>query len=322
MLVDDVTVNIRAGKGGDGTVSFRKAMMELGPSGGSGGKGGSVYIKGVADIGALQKFRFRKNIVAGDGKNGLLDNRSGEDGKDVYLEVPVGTVIHYEEGKKREVEKIGEEVMIAQGGRGGKGNFHFRSSINTSPEDFEYGKEGDFFVIRFELKLIADVGFVGLPNTGKSSLLNELTGAKSKVANYPFTTLEPSLGAYYELILADIPGLIQGASSGKGLGIKFLRHIERTNTLFHFIAADSKNPLEDYETIRRELKEHQSALVEKEEYIILSKKDEVSKERISEVEKKLSKVNEKIIPLSVLEEESIKPLQKVLGKLALEKKKE
>ncbi len=322
MLVDDVTVNIRAGKGGDGTVSFRKAMMELGPSGGSGGKGGSIYIKGVADIGALQKFRFRKNIVAGDGKNGLLDNRSGEDGKDIYLEVPVGTVIHYEEGKKREVGKIGEEVMIAQGGRGGRGNFHFRSSINTSPEDFEYGKEGDFFVIRFELKLIADVGFVGLPNTGKSSLLNELTGAKSKVANYPFTTLEPSLGAYYELILADIPGLIQGASSGKGLGIKFLRHIERTNTLFHFIAADSKNPLEDYETVRRELKEHQSVLVEKEEYIILSKKDEVPKERITEIEKKLSKVNKKIIPLSILEEESLKPLQKVLGKLALEKKKE
>ena len=150
--------------------------------------------------------------------------------------------------------KIGERILIAKGGKGGKGNFHFRSSRNTTPKQFQTGLPGENFTVKLELKLIADVGFIGLPNAGKSSLLNELTKAKSKVANYPFTTLEPNLGAYYELIIADIPGLIEGASAGKGLGIKFLRHIERTKILFHLISAESENPTKDYKIIKKNWK--------------------------------------------------------------------
>jgi GTP-binding protein len=174
------------------------------------------------------------------------------------------------------IHKIGQRILIAKGGTGGRGNYHFRSSTNTSPREFEEGGKGEKFTIRFELKLIADVGFVGLPNVGKSSLLNELTNAKSRVANYHFTTLEPNLGTYYELILADIPGLIEGSSSGKGLGIKFLRHIERTQIIFHFISAESESPLKDYKTIRKELGTYSKALLLKEEHIFLTKHDLVT----------------------------------------------
>lgn len=322
MLIDDVKVELKAGRGGDGVVSFKKAKMELGPGGGSGGRGGSIYVKGISDIGALKRFRYQKNIKAYDGKKGLSEERDGADGESLYLNVPVGTIIYnFDTGEKiAEVNKIGEEVLIAKGGKGGRGNFKFRSSVNTSPEEFEYGKEGESFLARFELKLIADIGFVGLPNIGKSSLLNELTKAKTKVANYPFTTLEPSLGVYYDLILADIPGLIEGASKGKGLGIKFLRHIERTRVIFHFIAADSSSPSKDYETVREELENHKKTLLDKPEYIIISRKDEVSQEKLSKVEESLKKYNDKIYKVSILEEESLKKIKKLLNKLTEEKK--
>ena len=179
-----------------------------------------------------------------------------------------------------EVLKIGERILAAKGGLGGKGNFHFRSSTNTSPKQFQEGLSGEYSTVRLELKLIADVGLIGLPNAGKSSLLNELTKAKSKVANYPFTTLEPNLGAYYELIIADVPGLIEGASVGKGLGIKFLRHIERTKILFHLISAESENPAKDYKIIKKELETHNKELAEKTEYVFLSKSDTLPQEEI------------------------------------------
>ncbi len=321
MLIDDVKIEVTAGRGGSGRVTFNKNKMELGPTGGDGGRGGSVYAVGVSDIGALKNFRYKKTIIAEDGKDGLPRFQSGSNGKDVFLRVPVGTVIHnLYKGTKEEITKIGEEVLLARGGKGGRGNFHFRSSTNTSPKEFEEGKPGDYFLIRLELKLIADVGFVGLPNVGKSSLLNELTRTKRKVANYPFTTLEPGLGVYYELIIADIPGLIAGASQGKGLGIKFLRHIERTKVLFHFLAADSTSFKEDYETVREELRKHSEKLSLKEEYVIISKKDEVAKEKVSQIKKEIKKINPRVTELSILDEESIKEVRKILDYLIAEKK--
>src|SRR3989339_898660 len=242
MLIDDITIKISAGKGGNGVVAFNKSKMAIGPVGGNGGNGGSVYVEGVSDLSALNQFRFKKDVKAKDGEDGRGQFVDGKGGSDIVLKAPIGTVIHnLTIGAQQEILKIGEKILVAKGGRGGKGNFLFRSSTNTTPKEFEFGHEGQGFTLNFELKLIADVGFVGLPNAGKSSMLNELTNAKSKVANYPFTTLEPNLGAYYELILADIPGIIEGSSSGRGLGIKFLRHVERTKILFHLISAESED---------------------------------------------------------------------------------
>jgi GTPase len=321
MLIDDVKINITAGKGGDGSVYFNKNKREYGPTGGDGGDGGSVYVVGVSDIGALKFFRFQKKIKAEDGKVGGTYFKHGANGKDIYLNVPVGTVIHYlKEKTKKEVTRIGEEILVAKGGRGGRGNFQFRSSTNTTPKEFEFGKEGEKVRVRLELKLIADVGLIGLPNVGKSSLINELTRAKSKVANYSFTTLEPSLGAYYDLVIADIPGLIEGASEGKGLGVKFLRHIERTKVLFHLISASSATPTNDYLTLRRELENHNPTLTEKKEYIIISKKDEVSEGRVEKIKKELKRKNKNVTAISILEEESLEEVRKILGDLISEKK--
>ncbi|MEK7479387.1 MAG: GTPase, partial [Patescibacteria group bacterium] len=208
MLIDEVKITIHAGSGGKGGVAFNKNRMELGPVGGSGGKGGSIYFEGVSDIGKLQQFRYKKVLAAEDGKDGRSQFRDGADGNNLVLEVPVGTVLTDLETKEQwEITKIGERILLTKGGRGGKGNFLFRSSVNTSPKQFQSGLPGEGKTLFLELKLIADVGLIGLPNAGKSSLLNALTNAKSKVANYAFTTLEPHLGAWYDLILADIPGL-------------------------------------------------------------------------------------------------------------------
>jgi len=255
MLIDEVTIKVNAGDGGRGAVAFNKNKMSLGPTGGSGGKGGSVYFEGVSDLSSLNKFRYKKEISAENGAVGGEQFRDGPDGEDLLVKIPVGTVISkIETGESEEILKTGEKLLIAKGGIGGKGNFRFRSPTNTTPKQYQEGRLGEQFTLKLELKLIADVGFIGLPNVGKSSLLNELTRAQSVVANYPFTTLEPNLGAYYELILADIPGLIEGASGGKGLGTKFLRHIERTKILFHLISAESENPAKDYKTIKEELR--------------------------------------------------------------------
>ena len=321
MLIDDVTIRVKAGNGGAGAVAFNKNLMELGPVGGSGGRGGSVYVEGIADLGALRHFRNVKAVEAQNGKDGRGQFRDGQDGADALVRVPAGTVVHNVTTKDDfEITKVGERVMVAKGGHGGKGNFHFRSPRNTTPRQFQKGLPGDAFLLRLELKLIADVGIVGLPNVGKSSLLNELTAARAKVANYEFTTLEPNLGVYYELILADIPGLIEGASRGKGLGVKFLRHIERTRTLFHCIAADSKTPVGDYRTIRKELAKYNKELLEKPEYVILTRTDLVSEKERQSVIKKLALLQRKIILVSIYDWESIEAVKKALNKSAREKK--
>ena len=320
MLIDDIKIKVKAGHGGRGAVAFNKVMMSLGPTGANGGKGGSVYLEGVSDIGALSQFRGKKELKAEDGENGKSQFHDGEDGKDINLKVPIGTLVHnLSTGEDLEIISIGQRLLIAKGGKGGKGNFKFRSSVNTSPTEFQEGLPGEEYELRLELKLIADVGFVGLPNVGKSSLLNELTNAQSKVANYPFTTLDPSLGVYYELILADIPGIIEGASENKGLGIKFLRHIDRTKTLFHFISAESLNPIKDYKIIRNELGAYNKKLLDKTEYIFLSKSDLLNNDETKKKLNQFKKVNKKVIPISILDDESIKKVEKILRKI-IEKK--
>lgn len=315
MLIDNVTIKIQAGSGGRGAVAFNRNLMSLGPAGGSGGMGGSVYFEGVSDLNALHQFRHKKEIKAENGENGRPQFKDGSSGNDLILKVPIGTVItKIQTGETEEIIKTGEKILVAKGGCRGKGNFKFRSSVNTSPKEFQEGTPGENFTLRLELKLIADVGFIGLPNVGKSSLLNELTKAKSKVANYPFTTLEPNLGAYYELILADIPGLIEGASAGKGLGIKFLRHIERTKIIFHLISAESKNPAEDYKTIKHELETYSKELTKKTEYLFLSKSDTVSKEEIKKKIIALNNIHKNVLPISIHDWDSLEKVKKILNK--------
>lgn len=345
MLVDDITIRIRAGNGGKGAVAFNKIMMALGPAGGSGGLGGSVYAEGISDLSGLGQFRFKKEFAAEDGRDGRDGFRDGHNGKDLVLKVPVGTVAHnLTTGEDITIAHIGERVPLAKGGKGGKGNFLFRSAKHTSPTRFQPGLPGESFSFRLELKMIADVGFVGLPNAGKSSMLNRLTNANTKVANYPFTTLEPNLGVYYELILADIPGLIEGSSAGKGLGIKFLRHIERTRILFHFVSAESPDPAADYKTIRKELGLYNKELAEKPEYVFLTKTDLVSpvelKKKLAALKKACSsakrtpknKASKKAAPrskpkpsksdpiaISIQDPESIKNIQRILNGIQAEK---
>lgn len=320
MLIDDVIIKISAGKGGRGSVAFNKNLKSLGPAGGSGGDGGSIYAEGVSDFSALNQFRYEKDLSAENGMYGRDQFRDGHDGKDLILKVPVGTVIHNLSNKSEvEVTKIGEKTLIAKGGRGGKGNFHFRSSTNTSPTQFEHGENGEEFELRLELKLIADIGLVGLPNAGKSSLLNELTSAKSKVANYPFTTLEPNLGVYYELVITDIPGLIEGSSKGKGLGIKFLRHVERTGILFHLVSAESNAPVKDYKIVRKEIGAYNKALLKKPEYLFLSKSDETPPKDLKKKLAALKKLNSKTIAISVLDDKSIQKVKNILNKIKAKK---
>lgn len=316
MLIDNVTVRVKAGDGGSGAAAFNKIKMVLGPAGGNGGDGGSIVFEGVSDLSALSQFRNKKEAVAKNGGNGRGNFVDGPDGEDMVLKVPVGTVVtNLETGEVKELVKVGERILLAKGGHGGKGNYKFRSSLNTSPTQFQTGKPGEEFKIKIELKLIADVGLIGLPNAGKSSLLNELTEAKSKVANYPFTTLEPNLGVYYELILADIPGLIEGASEGKGLGIKFLQHIERTRILFHLISAESEDLVRDYKIVRKELEKYSKDLAAKEEYLFLSKYDVLSPEDLKEKLALLKKLNKNAAILSVYDEESLKKVRQLLNKI-------
>ncbi len=317
MLIDDVTLEVSAGKGGDGVVRFTRTMMNEGPTGGNGGRGGSVVLLGVPDLGALRTFRSVKRIKAGDGGHGEQNTRTGKDGAERIVRVPVGTVAHdLTNGRDYDVVFSGQKVLVARGGNGGFGNFHFRSSRNTTPERANPGLPGEAISLRLELKLIADIGFIGYPNVGKSSLLNALTDASSKVGNYRFTTLEPNLGVYFDMILADIPGLIEGASEGKGLGHKFLRHIERTRVLFHLVAADSKTPVTDYANIRRELKKYNPELLKKPEWILVSRADEQTPKNVAKIVKQLSKKNPNVFAFSILDDESLARVRSVLSEIA------
>ncbi|MBI1833619.1 MAG: GTPase ObgE [Candidatus Andersenbacteria bacterium] len=316
MLIDEVTVHFKAGSGGRGAVEFSKTKMTLGPRGGSGGRGASIYLEGVADINALTPLASRKAIRALDGDHGLGQLTDGHGGEDLIVPVPNSTrVITVETGEIREITKVGERLLIAAGGRGGRGNYKFRSAVNTSPKQFEEGKAGEEVTLRLELRLIASVGLVGLPNAGKSSLLNELTAARSKVGNYPFTTLEPNLGSYYGLIIADIPGIIEGAATGKGLGVRFLKHIERTKTLFHLVSVESEDVVRDYNTIRAELEKFNPALLQKKEYILLSHADMTKPDDVKQKLEELRKINPNVIPVSIIDDTALTTLKKLLNTL-------
>ncbi|MEK7452835.1 MAG: Obg family GTPase CgtA [Patescibacteria group bacterium] len=316
MLVDEVTIDIFGGRGGDGRAHFDGSKSKEGIDGGNGGDGGSVFVIGVSDLGALNQFRFKKSFKTEDGGRGGVKKMHGKNGEDMILKVPIGTIIHnLDTNKKKEVLNVGDTFKIASGGKGGRGNVEFKSSRNTSPQEFEIGKEGEHFKIFLELQLIAQVGFIGLPNAGKSSMLNELTAASAKVANYRFTTLEPNLGVLDGLILADIPGLIDGASLGKGLGIKFLKHIKRTKTIIHFISIESEDLIEDYNIIQSELKKYDPLLADREKCIFLTKHDLCSKKKIEEKIKILKKVSKNIIPVSVYDSDSIDVVKAMLFKL-------
>jgi len=316
MLVDEMTIRLTAGNGGKGRAAFNKVKLMQGPSGGDGGHGGNIYLEGVVDIGALAMYSNKKEIKAHDGKNGGAQFTDGHRGEDLFLKVPIGTVItNLDTGYTDEIIKVGQKILVAGGGIGGRGNYKFRSSTNTTPMEFEPGKKGDSAEYKLELRLIADVGFIGLPNAGKSSLLNELTQAKAKVANYPFTTLEPNLGSYYGTVIADIPGLIEGASDGKGLGVKFLKHIERTDTFFHLVSCESDDVVRDYKTVRKELENYDEALAKKHEVVFLTKSDMVTPEVMKEKVKALKKIKVAAIPFSILEPESLELVKKALNEI-------
>lgn len=316
MIIDEIKIKVSGGRGGDGCVVFDRSKFSQGPSGGSGGNGGNVYFEGVSNLAALNKLRYKKEFLAEDGENGKAKLLDGARGKDIIIKVPIGTVVHNLDNHKNiEITKVGEKVIIAKGGKGGRGNWHFRSSINTTPMEFEKGTNGEQLNLFLELRMIADVGLIGLPSAGKSSLLNALTKAEAKVAAYPFTTLEPNLGDYYGLIIADIPGLIEGASTGKGLGTKFLRHIKRTRVLIHCISSESENLLKDYKIIRYELEKYEKSLAQKKEYVFLTKTDLISEDEKKKKIKELKKISPDVMAVSVYDEDSLDNTIKLLNEI-------
>lgn len=311
-FIDDLTFHIKAGNGGSGVVRWlhEKGKEFSGPAGGNGGKGGDVYVKAVRDLGILARYRNTKSFEAEKGQDGMKNSKHGSNGKDLIIDLPIGSIITDSRTKRQyTLSEEGETIQILKGGKGGMGNEHYKSSTNVTPMQSSTGKEGEEADFRIELELVADAGIIGLPNAGKSSLLNALTNAHAQVGNYAFTTLEPNLGALKGgFILADIPGLIEGASEGKGLGHKFLKHIKRTKRLFHLISLENENIIEVYKTIRDELKKYGQGLDEKEETIILTKVDMVSENKISQAKKKLLKYNKDILSITVLDNNMIKSL--------------
>jgi GTP-binding protein len=305
-------------RGGDGVVRWlhEKGKEFMGPAGGNGGQGADVYARATRDIGILNNYKNLKEIEAPKGGDGGNKSCHGANGVDLYLDFPVGSVItNLQTGGKVFLDKEGETKLLAQGGRGGMGNENFKSSTNQRPEQSSPGKPGEEFDFYIEVELVADAGLIGLPNAGKSSLINELTNAKSKVGAYQFTTLEPALGDMYGFILADLPGLIEGASEGKGLGDKFLRHIKRTKILFHCLSLESTRLITDYKTIRRELKAYSQELADKKEILVLTKTDMLTEKELKEIVKKLHKLNPNILTVTILDDASVKNLKDNLIKI-------
>ncbi len=321
-FVDELTIYAEAGAGGNGVVRWRqeKFIPKGGPAGGNGGRGGDVFVEAVRDIYILAKYKGNNKFHAERGEDGRGSSEHGANGDDVVIQLPIGSVItNKETGRVVRLDNEGEKIQILRGGSGGYGNEHFKSSINVSPQEQKDGREGDKGEFRVELELFADVGLVGLPNAGKSSLLNSLTNAKAKVGDYAFTTLDPNLGAFYGYVIADIPGIIEGASEGKGLGTKFLRHIKRTKMLAHLISFENEDMLGMYKQIRKELKNYGNGLDEKDEVIVLTKTDVTEEKNISKVKKEFEKLGKPVFTLSLFDDQSIKSFQDELVKILREK---
>ena len=301
-FIDQAQIIIRAGKGGDGIVSFRreKFVPAGGPSGGNGGKGGSVIFEADSNLQTLLDFKFQREIFAKDGVKGGPNKRSGATGEDKIIKVPCGTEIRDNQTNIifGDLTKHKQKIVVAFGGRGGLGNSHFLSNQNRAPEFFIEGKEGESWNIKLELKLLAEVGIVGLPNAGKSSLISAISSARPKIANYPFTTLVPNLGVVRKIdgngcLFADIPGLISGAAEGIGLGHDFLRHIQRTKILIHLIDSSAENPINDFLIIEEELKKYGNGLLDKPRIIVLSKKELLESNNLNVITKKLENLSKK-----------------------------
>ena len=320
-FLDQVKIYIKAGDGGHGSPSFRreKFIEYGGPDGGDGGKGGSIILRSERNLNTLIDYRFQQHHKAERGKNGSGQNCTGHSGSDLFLKVPIGTQVFEEDNKTLlyDFKKEAEEFIVANGGKGGLGNTRFKSSTNRSPRKFTKGANGEEYIIWLQLKTIADVGIVGLPNAGKSSLLAAITNATPKIANYKFTTLNPNLGvATYdnkEITLADIPGLVEGAHTGVGLGIQFLKHIERCKTLMHLIDITNEDLENAYQQVKKELKNYSKELLNKKEIIVLNKTDLLSNVEIKKIMKDFSKNKDsEVISLSTLDKDSI---SKVKAKL-------
>jgi GTP-binding protein len=296
-FLDEAKIHLKAGDGGDGCISFRHAkFLEFGgPDGGAGGNGGSIFVVAVSNVNTLIDYRYRQHIKAKKGENGAGNGRTGSAAPDITIKVPVGTQV-LDDDKITEIADMSEEnqtVMIAQGGRGGLGNVYFKTSTNQAPRKAQKGTKGEEKSIWLKLKLVADVGLVGMPNAGKSTIIAAMTNAKAKIRDYQFSTLTPQLGVLRledrDVVMADIPGLVEDAHLGKGLGCRFLSHIERCSILLHVVDASGPDPIESYLTIRRELVEFSEALAEKSEIVVLNKIDLVESRALSKVMKKLSK---------------------------------
>ena len=317
MFIDRAVIEVRSGKGGDGAIAFlhEKYVAKGGPAGGNGGRGGSIYLRASKTINTLFNFRHSKTFIANDGEKGGIKNQYGKYAEDVIVDVPVGTVVYLEKDKEflGDLNEDGKIVMVAKGGRGGRGNSCFKSSTNRVPKIAENGEPGERKRLILELKLLADVGLVGFPSVGKSTLLSVVSAAKPEIADYPFTTITPNLGVVSvkdgsSFVMADLPGLIEGAHQGKGLGLQFLRHIERCRVIVHVIdlSETGRDPFEDYQIINNELKEYGFALDKRPQIIVASKMDEEgADEKLKKLEKQIGK---EIIPISAITEDNIDKL--------------
>ena len=320
-FLDQVKIFIKSGDGGSGSPSFRREkFIEFGgPDGGDGGKGGSIILRSERNLNTLIDYRYQQHFKAKRGGDGKGKNQTGKGGDNLYLKVPIGTQVFEEDNKTLiyDFKKEDDEFVAAIGGRGGFGNTRFKSSTNRAPKKFTKGSRGEEFWIYLQLKTIADIGIIGLPNAGKSSLLASITSATPKIANYKFTTINPNLGvAIYddkEITLADIPGLIEGAHTGVGLGIKFLKHIERCKTLLHLIDVNEDDLINIYKQVRNELKEYSKELVKKEELIVFNKIDLIDKKTLDEKIKKFEKkIKKQVLTLSTMNKSSVSKIKSKL----------
>ena len=307
MLVDNINLTIKAGNGGNGAATFlrNEGNAKGGPDGGNGGNGGNIYFQGENNINDLRQFRYQKKISAEDGVPGKHKKLFGKNGPHLTIFLPLGT----------RLTDTTTPVLLAKGGRGGRGNNEFKSATNQTPRYAEKGTLGEEKILLLELRIIADVGLIGLPNAGKSSLLSVLTSATPKIGNYAFTTLEPNIGMFGKYTIADIPGLIEGASKGKGLGIEFLKHIEKTKVLVHCIDATDENVEKTYSIVRKEFEQYNSSLLDKPEIILLTKIDLAEEETIKRNIKTMQKTRKKVLTASIYDKKTIDMLEKELEKI-------